>query len=220
MNPQFRFHWNLLNKKHPTFLAREPKAAQRRSVVDVRILLFQPCTNRCEATFSWSKVSRRTSRASGFCIYLEVYMYIIIFVWWHVVKVVLCFISHCLARGVLMFCLSSLHLEWIWRASLVRLMDSTLLLLSAVEKDIMTIAISTTTSTATSSSSSSSTTTTKAATLTSSTTKAAASQWRHQHLQLDVYYFSARTHIQDMYIIVYIYIYIFIYALHVCKCCF
>ena len=76
VNPQNRFHWNLLNKKHPTFLAREPKAAQRRSVVDVRILLFQPCTNQCEATFSWSKVSRRTSRASGLCIFLEVYIYI------------------------------------------------------------------------------------------------------------------------------------------------
>ena len=137
------------------------------------------------------------------CIYIYVYIYI----WWHVVKVVLCFISHCLARGVLMFCLSSLHLEWIWRASLVRLMDS-MLLLSAVEKDITTIAISTTTSTATSSSSSSSsttttstatssttTTTTKATTLTSSTTKAATSQWCHQHLQLDVYCSSARTHI-------------------------
>ena len=79
VNPQFRFHWNLLNKKHPTFLAREPKAAQRRSVVDVRILLFQPCTNQCEATFSWSKVSRRTSRASGLCIFLEVYIYIYIY---------------------------------------------------------------------------------------------------------------------------------------------
>ena len=159
------------------------------------------------------------------CIYIYIRIYI--YIWWHVVKVVLCFISHCLARGVLMFCLSSLHLEWIWRASLVRLMDS-MLLLSAVEKDIMTIAISTTTSTATSSSSSSSsssttttttstatssttTTTTKAATLTSSTTKAAASQWCHQHLQLDVYCSSARTHIQDMYLIVYIYIHIYIY---------